>query len=230
MGREESERLAREKAVLETQRKLISEEEERTRLQTSARKRGAERRRPEEEVKEPQGEKETEPELEQMKAHELTKEREHVEQAERERELRRRASMETVPCQPDVYARFNEDASSYPFFQVHGSQADLTRTYFGLSRALSPPKISNGKGKDRGLRHLTKSGVDLRALVKEKANSQQQQTGGGRTVVIADESDEQTDSGEDGWTSLEDDSTEVEDITVSNLFPDASVYSQRLSE
>ncbi len=64
---------------------------------------------------------------------------------------------------------------------------------------------------------------------KEKANPQQQ-TGGRRPIVIVDESDEETDSGEDGWTSWDDDSAEVEAVTVSNLFHNPSIYSQRLSE
>ncbi len=298
MDREERERSAREKAELETQRKLRSEQEERTRLQAREREREAERRRQEEEAKELQREKETERELERMKARELAKERERVKQAERERELRRRASMETLPRQSAVDTEifdFNEDASSDPFLQACGSQPDITRTYFGLSRALSPPKpsTSKGKGKDHGLRHLTKSGTDLQAMVKEKATTRmqmqrlkgaftpvrnspstslkehngvqrpsrkasretlpqapvkkqsppkspsakgkekansQQQTGGGRPIVIVDESDEETDSGEDGWTSCDDDSAEVEAITVSNIFCDTSIYSQRLSE
>ncbi|KAK0236201.1 hypothetical protein EDD85DRAFT_954061 [Armillaria nabsnona] len=280
MDREERERLAREKVELETQRKLRSEQEERTRLQAREREREAERRRQEEEAKELQREKETERELERMKARELAKERERVKQAERERELRRRASMETLPRQSAVDTEifdFNEDASSDPFLQACGSQPDITRTYFGLSRALSPPKpsTSKGKGKDHGLRHLTKSGTDLQAMVKEKATTRmqiqrlkgaftplrnspstsfkelngvqrpsrkasretlpqapvkkqsppkppsakgkekansQQQTGGGRPIVIVDESDEETDSGEDGWTSCDDDSAEVEAI------------------
>lgn len=281
MDREEREHLAREKAELETQRRLRSEQEEKTRLQAREREREAERKRQEEEAKEMQREKETERELERMKARELAKERERVKQAERERELRRRASMETLPRQPPIDTEifdFNEDASSESFFQASGSQPDLTRTYFGLSRALSPPKpsTSKGKGKDHGQRHLTKSGTDLQALVKEKATARmqmqrlkgaftplrnspstsfkehdgvqrpsrkssretlpqasvkkqtppkppsvkgkekanpQQQTGGGRPIVIVDESDEETDSGEDGWTSCDDDSAEVEVVT-----------------
>ncbi|KAK0205061.1 hypothetical protein DFS33DRAFT_1274030 [Desarmillaria ectypa] len=282
MDREESERLAHEKAELEIQRKLRLEQEERTKLQTREREREAERRRQEEEAKELQREKEAKRELERMKARELAKERERVRQVERERELRRRASMETLPRHPAVDIEifdFNEDVSSDPFLQACGSQPDLTRTYFGLSRALSPPKpsTSKGKGRDHGLRQLTKSGTDLQAMVREKAtarmqmqrlkgaftplrnspstslkehngvqrpsrkasretlpqapvkkqtppkppsvkgkaksDSQQQQTGGGRPIVIVDESDEETDSGEDGWTSCDDDSAEIEAVT-----------------
>lgn len=275
MDREERDRLAHENAELETQRKLRSEQEERTRLQARERERETERRRKEEEAKELQREQETERELERMKARELAKERERVKQAERERELRRRASMEMLPRQPAIDTEifdFNEDATSDPFLQASGSQPDLTRTYFGLSRALSPPKpsTSKGKGKDHGLRHFTKSGTDLQAMAKEKATARmqmqrlkgaftplrnspstslkehngvqrpsrkasretlpqarkqsppkppsvkgkekansQQQTGGGRPIVIVDESDEETDSGEDGWTSCDDDSAEI---------------------
>ncbi|KAK0480214.1 hypothetical protein IW261DRAFT_120696 [Armillaria novae-zelandiae] len=297
MDREERERLARDKAELETQRRLRSEQEERMRLQARERERETERRRQEEEAKEMQREKEAGRELERMKARELAKERERVKQVERERELRRRASMETLPRQPPVDTEifdFNEDASSDPFLQASGSQPDLTRTYFGLSRALSPPKpnTSKGKGKDHGQRHLTKSGTDLQVLVKEKATARmqmqrlkgaftplrnspstsfkehngvqrpsrkssretlsqapvkkqsppkppsvkgkekansQQQTGGGRPIVIVDESDDETDSGEDGWTSCDDDSAEVEVVTVSNFFRDPSIP-QRLSQ
>lgn len=282
MDREERHRLAREHEELETRRKSRLEQEERVKLQAREREREAERRREEEEAKELQREKEAEQELEQMKARELDKERERIKQAERERELRRRASMETLPRQLAIDAEifdFNEDASADPFLQTSGSQPDLTRTYFGLSRALSPPKpsTSKGKGQDHGLRQLTKSGTDLRAMVKEKtttrmqmqrlkgaftplrnspstslkernglqrssrkasretlpevlvkrhsspkppsvkgkgkADPQQQQTGGGRPIVIVDESDEETDSGEDGWTSCDDDSAEVEAVT-----------------
>ncbi|KAK0461604.1 uncharacterized protein EV420DRAFT_1639901 [Desarmillaria tabescens] len=60
---------------------------------------------------------------------------------------------------------------------------------------------------------------------KEKENSQQQ-TGGGHPVVIVDESDEETDSGEDEWTSCDDDSAEIEAVTASNLMWDTLIYSQ----
>ncbi|SJL04310.1 uncharacterized protein ARMOST_07673 [Armillaria ostoyae] len=106
----------RVRSLSQSKEKERMDRKEREHLARKKGEREAERRRQEEEAKELQREKETERELERMKVRKLAKEKDRVKQAEGERELRHRASMETLSRQlavdTEIFDESDEETDS----------------------------------------------------------------------------------------------------------------------
>ncbi|KAF9021205.1 hypothetical protein BDZ89DRAFT_1071671 [Hymenopellis radicata] len=135
-----------------------------------------ERQRRKEREQEDKRREEHEKELQKLREVERLKELERVKL--QEGLLRRTASTGRLPTQDTVIFDFTEEAQNDTLQPSRSSHPELTRTAFGLNRALSPPKASTSSAaatKTR-TRDLLPSAPNLQALASQKAAMRMQST------------------------------------------------------
>ncbi|KAF9022563.1 hypothetical protein BDZ89DRAFT_201771 [Hymenopellis radicata] len=183
---------AEDRALAEQQRlehdleiKHRREQEERQKLITWEREMELERQRRKEREQEDKRREEHEKELQKLREVERLKELERVKL--QEGLLRRTASTGRLPTQDTVIFDFTEEAQNDTLQPSRSSHPELTRTAFGLNRALSPPKASTSSAaatKTR-TRDLLPSAPNLQALASQKAAMRMQSTLKGARYIAA---------------------------------------------
>lgn len=177
--------------------------EEKERLIAREREREWQRQRQKESEEEERRKAALDRELTMAREREMAKQREFLRvQAEKDGQIRRTASVGQLPAQDAVIFDFTEESTHEPQFglQASGSHPELTRTVFGLNRALSPPKAStsaapvtrpSNKARDAA---FVKSSTNLQTLAKEKAAMRMQNTLRGAFTPMAKGSPTRSDS------------------------------------